>query len=107
MSLRAYVKDGRRVVNEPTDLPEGTELDLVIAEEDALDAEDQARLQAALASRCSPKHQPPAPITVSFAGPGIQPAQRRAGTGGADRVTGATATHRASLSQWETLRNDA
>jgi hypothetical protein len=48
MLLRARVKNGRIILDEPTDLPEGTELDLVPSEEDALDAEDQARLQHAL-----------------------------------------------------------
>lgn len=48
-SVRARVKNGRLVVDEPTDLPEGTELELAPVEEgDALDDEDRARLHAAL-----------------------------------------------------------
>ncbi len=47
-SLRARVKNGRILVDEPTDLPDGTELDLVAVEEDSLDAEEQGRLQRAL-----------------------------------------------------------
>jgi hypothetical protein len=47
-ALRARVHNGRILVDEPTDLPDGTELDLIAAEEDSLDAEDQARLHAAI-----------------------------------------------------------
>ena len=43
--LRAKVKDGRLVLDEPTSLPEGTEVELVPAEDiDALDASERARL---------------------------------------------------------------
>lgn len=47
-SLRATMNNGRIVVDEPTDLPEGTEPDFVAADEDSLDAEEQGRLQRAL-----------------------------------------------------------
>lgn len=47
-TVRANVRNGRLIVDEPTDLPDGTELDLVAAEEDALDAGEQAILHAAL-----------------------------------------------------------
>jgi hypothetical protein len=47
--LKARVKNGRIVVDEPTDLPEGTELDLVVADPgDDLDDEERAELHAAL-----------------------------------------------------------
>src|SRR5688500_9841102 len=47
--LKARVKNGRIVVDEPTDLPEGTELDLVVADPgDDLDEEERAELHAAL-----------------------------------------------------------
>ena len=50
MPVRAAVIDGRLTLDEPTDLPEGTVLDLVLADEgDDLDASEVARLQAALA----------------------------------------------------------
>lgn len=55
MALRAVVQNGRLVVDEPTNLPEGTVLDLVVDDEgDDLDDEERAalhaRLDAALAS---------------------------------------------------------
>ena len=43
--LRARVRHGRIVLDEPTDLPEGTELELVLADGgDELDDEDRAAL---------------------------------------------------------------
>jgi hypothetical protein len=48
-TVRATVRDGRLVVDEPTTLPEGTVLDLVIDDEgDDLDPRDRARLHAAI-----------------------------------------------------------
>ena len=50
LTLIARVRDGRLVLNEPVDLPEGTELELVPAhDEDNLEDDDRARLHAALA----------------------------------------------------------
>jgi len=46
LTVRARVKNGRLVVDEPTDLPEGTEVEL--AAFDDLDDEDRARLHEAL-----------------------------------------------------------
>ncbi|TMB42185.1 MAG: hypothetical protein E6J55_16620 [Deltaproteobacteria bacterium] len=49
--LKARVKGGRIVVDEPTDLPEGTEIELVPADAwDGLDDEERRRLHAALAA---------------------------------------------------------
>jgi hypothetical protein len=49
LTLRARVRGGRLVLDEPVDLPEGSEVDLVLADEqDDLDDEDRARLHAAL-----------------------------------------------------------
>jgi len=49
LTLRAKVRGGRLVLDEPIDLPEGSEVDLVLADEqDDLDEEDRARLHAAL-----------------------------------------------------------
>lgn len=42
--LKAHVKNGRLVLNEPTDLPEGTEVELCLVEDDELDPEEKARL---------------------------------------------------------------
>ncbi len=48
-SLRAKVLNGRIVVDEPTTLPEGTELNLVVDDEgDDLDDQDRRDLHAAL-----------------------------------------------------------
>lgn len=45
----ARVRNGRLTLDEPTHLPEGTEVELSAVEpEDALDAEDLARLNAAI-----------------------------------------------------------
>jgi len=49
MALRAKVENGRIVVDEPTTLPEGTILDLVVDDEgDDLDDDERARLHARL-----------------------------------------------------------
>ena len=49
LTLRARVRGGRLVLDEPVDLPEGSEVDLVLADEqDDLDEQDRARLHAAL-----------------------------------------------------------
>jgi len=47
-ALKARVRGGRLVLDEPTDLPEGTEVELVASDEDDLDPEERARLDAAL-----------------------------------------------------------
>ena len=47
--MRARVQKGRLVLDEPTSLPEGAEVDLVLDDGgDELDAEDRAALNAAL-----------------------------------------------------------
>jgi hypothetical protein len=49
VTLKARVRNGRLVVDEPCELPEGTELDLALAEdEDELDDAERAALHAAL-----------------------------------------------------------
>jgi hypothetical protein len=47
LTVRARVKNGRLVLDEPTDLPEGTEVELASID-DELEDEDRARLHAAL-----------------------------------------------------------
>jgi hypothetical protein len=47
MSVRARVRNGRLVLDEPTDLPEGTEIELT-AVEGELEDDDRARLHEAL-----------------------------------------------------------
>jgi hypothetical protein len=49
MALRATVREGRLLVDEPTDLPEGTVLDLVIDDDgDDLDTAEHAAIRAAI-----------------------------------------------------------
>jgi hypothetical protein len=49
LTLRARVRGGRLVLDEPVDLPEGSEVELLLADEqDDFDEEDRARLHAAL-----------------------------------------------------------
>lgn len=49
MTLKARVQNGRLVVNEPTRLPEGTEVDLLPLDPgDWLDSSDRAALHRAL-----------------------------------------------------------
>lgn len=48
-TLRAFVRNRRLIMNEPTDLPEGTEIELTAADSaDELDEEERSRLHAAL-----------------------------------------------------------
>jgi hypothetical protein len=47
-ALKAHVRGGRLVLDEPTDLPEGTEVELTIVEDDDFTPEERARLDAAL-----------------------------------------------------------
>ena len=49
VTFRARVVNGRIVIDEPaTDLPEGTVLDLTLADDDELDDAEKAQLEAAL-----------------------------------------------------------
>jgi hypothetical protein len=51
MGVRATVRNGRLVVDERTELPEGTVLDLVVDDEgDDLDADERRALDAAIAT---------------------------------------------------------
>jgi hypothetical protein len=45
--LKAHVHNGRLVLDEPTDLPEGTEVSLIVAD-DEMDDEERLRLHASL-----------------------------------------------------------
>lgn len=49
-ALKARVRNGRLVIDEPTAFPEGTEIDLAVADVgDELDDEERSALHAALA----------------------------------------------------------
>ena len=77
LTLKARVRGGRLILDEPVDLPEGSEVDLVPSDEgDQLDDEDRARLHAAL-ERSAEQFR---------AGQGIPAAEvlRRLGTRGAE-----------------------
>jgi hypothetical protein len=47
-ALRAHVENGRIIVDDPTDLPEGTVLHLVPVKSDNMDAEERAALEQAI-----------------------------------------------------------
>ncbi len=47
-ALKAHVRGGRLVLDEPTELPEGTEVELTVVDDDDFDHEERARLDAAL-----------------------------------------------------------
>jgi hypothetical protein len=48
-TLKAHVRNGRLIMDEPTDIPEGSEIELVIAgDEDNLDEKERERLHRAL-----------------------------------------------------------
>jgi hypothetical protein len=49
LTLRGHIENGRIVVDEAVDLPDGTEVKLTLVDDnDELDDEDRARLNAAL-----------------------------------------------------------
>jgi hypothetical protein len=49
LTLRGHIENGKIVVDEGVDLPEGTQVKLALVDEtDELDDEDRARLHAAL-----------------------------------------------------------
>jgi hypothetical protein len=49
LTLRAHVANGRIVVDEGVDLPEGTEVQIAVVQDgDQLDDEDRGRLHAAI-----------------------------------------------------------
>jgi hypothetical protein len=47
LALKGHVKDGRIVVDEPTDLPDGAEVEVVVIDDD-LSTEERAELHASL-----------------------------------------------------------
>ena len=47
-ALKAHVRGGRLLLDEPTELPEGTEVELVPVDDDEMDESDRAKLEAAL-----------------------------------------------------------
>jgi hypothetical protein len=64
LTVRARVKNGRLVVDEPTDLPEGTEVELATSEDGLWDltAEQRAELRDRLASSAPAKLVPVADV---------------------------------------------
>lgn len=46
--LKAHVKGGRLVVDEPVDLPEGSEVRVALVDENELDDAERAELEAAI-----------------------------------------------------------
>jgi hypothetical protein len=52
-TLKAVVRNGRLVLNEPTDLPEGHELELAVVDDGGVDAELLEELEAAAADEAA------------------------------------------------------
>jgi hypothetical protein len=47
-ALRAHVKGGRLLLDEPTDLPDGAEVRVALVDDDELDDTERAKLHAAI-----------------------------------------------------------
>ena len=47
-ALKAHVKGGRLLLDEPTELPEGTEVELTAIDDDDFEPEERARLLEAI-----------------------------------------------------------
>ncbi len=47
-ALKAHVRAGRLVLDEPTELPEGSSVELTIVEDEGFEPEERERLDAAL-----------------------------------------------------------
>ena len=47
-AVKAHGRGGRVVLDEPTELPDGTEIELTVVEDDDFEPEERARLDAAL-----------------------------------------------------------
>ena len=47
-ALKAHVRSGRLVLDEPTNLPEGAEVRLAVIDDDELDDAERAKLHAAI-----------------------------------------------------------
>jgi hypothetical protein len=47
-ALKAHVKDGRLVLDEPTSLPEGAEVRVALVDDDELDERERAELHACI-----------------------------------------------------------
>jgi hypothetical protein len=47
-ALKAHVKSGRLVLDEPTELPEGAEVELLAVDDDDFEPEERARLLQAI-----------------------------------------------------------
>ena len=46
--LRGHVESGRIIVDEPMDLPDGTEVEIAVADEDDMTPEERAELDASI-----------------------------------------------------------
>jgi hypothetical protein len=47
-ALKAHVRGGRVVLDEPTELPDGTEVEFTVVEDDDFEPDERARLDASL-----------------------------------------------------------
>jgi hypothetical protein len=46
--LRGHVESGRIVVDEPVDLPDGTEVEIAVADDDDMTSEERAEIEASI-----------------------------------------------------------
>ncbi|HEY7375781.1 MAG TPA: hypothetical protein VIF57_26725 [Polyangia bacterium] len=47
-TLRGHVEGGRIIVDEPMDLPDGTEVEIAVADDDDMSPEERAELEASI-----------------------------------------------------------
>jgi hypothetical protein len=47
-TLRGHVESGRIIVDEPMDLPDGTEVEIAVADDDDMTPEERAELDASI-----------------------------------------------------------
>jgi hypothetical protein len=47
-TLRGHVEGGRIIVDEPVDLPDGTEVEIAVADDDDMTPEERAELDASI-----------------------------------------------------------
>jgi hypothetical protein len=47
-TLRGHVESGRIVVDEPLDLPDGTEVEIAVADDDDMTPEERAKIEASI-----------------------------------------------------------
>jgi hypothetical protein len=52
-AVRAHVQNGQIVLDEPVELPEGADLEVLLPDQDEMSIEDRADLEAAVEESCT------------------------------------------------------